>query len=75
MPQGIVDLLEAVEVEVEQGQPPPGARRDGQGLDQAVLEQAAVGQAGQRVVVREMLDAVTRFLGARQQTAGVRISR
>ena len=71
MAQRVVDLLEAVEVEIEQGQPPPGARRDGQGLDQAVLEQAAVGQAGQRVVVGQMLDAVAQFLGAGEQAPGV----
>ena len=69
MAQEIVDLLEAVQVEIEQGQAAPGARRDGQGLDQAVLEQAAVGQAGQRVVVRQMLDAVAQFLGAGEQAA------
>ena len=69
--QRVVDLLEPVEVEVEKREAPPRPCGDRQGLDQPVLEQAPVGQAGQGIVVRQMLDAVARLLGPGEQSAGV----
>ncbi len=46
----VVDLLEVVQVEEEEGQGGTDARGDAQGLLQAVAEQGAIGQVGQRVV-------------------------
>ena len=50
VPEGVVDLLEAVEVEHEHGQHAVRARRPGEGLVEAVAEQGAVGETGQSVV-------------------------
>ena len=48
VPQGVVDVLEAVEVhEQQRGEPIVGS----DGLDEGLLEAQAVGQAGERVVV------------------------
>jgi hypothetical protein len=55
--QAVVDVLEAVQVHEEHGQvavAPLGAR---QGLAAAVHQQGAVGQAGQRVVIGQLVDA------------------
>ena len=56
VPQRVVDLLEQVEVEVEQRQPVAVALGVAQLLLQAVVEQATVGQAGQRIEVRLLPD-------------------
>ena len=61
----VVDLLEAVEVEQQQRQRLAGARRGAQRLGQAVLEQQAVGQPGQRVVHRLMAQPALLRLGER----------
>jgi hypothetical protein len=56
--EAVVDLLEVVEVDEEDRQPPPVAARAVQRAAHPVDEQAAVGQAGQLVVqrrVRELL--------------------
>ena len=52
----VVDDFEAIEVEEEDRQPAVIALRVRQRDGQAVLEQQAVRQAGQRVVIREVLD-------------------
>ena len=51
----VVDLLEAVEIEHQQGDLLARAAIAGQRLGEAVLEQGAVGEAGQLVVERLML--------------------
>ena len=51
MAEAVIDLLEAVQVEIEQGDPAPRPRRHGKRLDQSVLEQAAIGQAGEDIVM------------------------
>jgi hypothetical protein len=50
----VVDLLEAVEVDEEHGEPAPMAMRRMDGLTETVGEQQPVGQAGERVVLGEM---------------------
>ncbi len=54
----IVDRLEAVEVEEHQRHATLHAVRMRLRLGDAVAEQQAIGQAGQRVVVRQILDAL-----------------
>ena len=51
----VVDVLEAVEVEIEQREPLPGLARFDQGAIEPVAEQRPVGEAGQRVVEGEVL--------------------
>ncbi len=55
--EGVVDLLEAVEVEVDQRELAPGAARARDRLLQGVLELEPVRDLGQRVVAREVTDA------------------
>ena len=54
----LVDHLEAVEVEEEDGEPLPPPLGAGQRRPQMPEQQAAVGQVGQRVVVGQVLDLV-----------------
>ncbi len=58
MPQGVVDRFEAVEVEEHQHDPGLLALGVLQRRMQAILEQGAVGQVSQRVVVRQTVDTV-----------------
>ena len=51
MPEPIVDLLEAVDVEVQQGQRAVLPLRPGCGVGQAILEQIAVRKVGQQIEV------------------------
>ena len=52
-PEGVVDGLEAVEVDEDHGQPVAVAAGLGEGDAEAVVEEAPVGQAGQGVAVGE----------------------
>ena len=54
----IVDVLEAVEVEEQHRELAAPAMRAGDRLSDAVGQQRAIGQAGQRVVVRHVHDAL-----------------
>ncbi len=54
--EAVVDLLEVVEIEHHHGDPAALAARLAHRLAQAVEQQRAVGQAGQRVVMGEMAD-------------------
>jgi hypothetical protein len=65
MAERVVDLLEAVEIEQQQRQRIARARRGAQRLRQAVVEQHAVGQAGQRIVHRLMAQPALLQLGER----------
>ncbi len=56
MSVGVIDGLEAIEVHEQQRHLPAGAFAMRDRLFHAVLEQQAVGQAGQRIVVGEILD-------------------
>ena len=57
MPPAVVDQLEVVEVEEEHGeQAIPIAPRAERGIGQALHEERAVGEPGERVVVGEVLD-------------------
>ncbi|OIQ87432.1 hypothetical protein GALL_306830 [mine drainage metagenome] len=56
MPEAVVDLLEVVEVEEQDGQTLAVAPGGGDRQLQAVVEQHAIGQAGQGVVVRHVAD-------------------
>ena len=58
VPEAVVDQLEIVEVDESNGHPPVVALRVENGLRQPVLEQAAVWQAGQGIMVRHETDAV-----------------
>ena len=61
MPQGVVHRFELVQVEVEQGEAGGVALGANDRLRHAIVEQQAVGQAGQVVVVRQVLDALRRL--------------
>ena len=54
---GVVNLLEAVEVEQKQGERAVGPAGAVYGVGEALLEETAVGQAGELVVKREPLVA------------------
>jgi hypothetical protein len=78
MPEPIVDLLEAIDVEVQQGQRAVLAFRPGCGVGQAILEQVAVREAGQRIVVGLVDETLQQWLaldrvahGTQQRIAGV----
>ena len=53
MPEAVVDELEVVQVDIQHSHPGAGALGAGQRQLQVLLEQDAVGQPGQRVVVRQ----------------------
>ncbi len=55
--QRVVDLLESIQVQEQHREPPVVAMGLVDGLDEQLAEQAAVGQAGQPVVIGEVLDA------------------
>ncbi len=55
MPQAVVDHLEAVQVQEQDGHLPVPAPGHVQGVGDAVLQQGAVGQAGEQVVVGDVL--------------------
>ena len=57
----VIHRLETVQIDVGHGQSPPGALRPGQRLIQPVAQQAAVGQAGEDVVVGHLVQG--RFMG------------
>ena len=52
----VVDLLEAVKVQVEHGQAVAGLRRVGDGVLQFALQLMTVGQSGQRIVAGAVLE-------------------
>ena len=52
----IVDVLEVVEIDQQQGHRLRASARLGDGVLQAVVQQDPIGQAGQRVVVRHVMD-------------------
>ena len=54
----VVDVLEAVEIEEQHGELAASAMRAGDRLPDAIREQRPVGQAGQRVVMRHVHDAL-----------------
>ena len=57
---GVVHQLEAVKVDEEHRHGLPAASRVRHGFQQAVVEEVPVGQAGQRVELRETLEALLR---------------
>ena len=57
--EGIVDRLEAVEVDEEHRHLPIGAARQFEGVADALLQQVAVGEAGQGVVQGEVAQPVS----------------
>ncbi len=58
MPERVVDLLEAIEIEQQHGEALVIAMRAQDRLLQPIEEQRAVGQVGERVVVGEIGDAL-----------------
>ncbi len=56
VPESVVDLLEVVEVHEQHRAATAGAGSQGQGVLEAVKEQPAIGQPGERVVERQTLD-------------------
>jgi 3-methyladenine DNA glycosylase/8-oxoguanine DNA glycosylase len=60
MAEGVVDVLEAVEIDEQDRQSGLVAVGTLQRLVQAVAEQQAVGQAGQRIVVRLVIELIVR---------------
>jgi len=65
MSQGVVDPLEAIEVQEQHGHAVAMALGAFQGLLQAGAEQQPVGQAGQGVVMRQVAEAVAGLLQRR----------
>ena len=61
--QALVDLAEAVQVEVDQADAPAGFARGVDGGVQAVAELAAVGELGQAVVVGQVVEPALGLLG------------
>ena len=62
MAVNVVDRLEAVEVDAEDGERLAGVGGAGDGAGEMVVEHRPVGQAGQRVVIGEVGDPRRRFL-------------
>eukprot|EP01022_Parablepharisma_sp_SALTPOND_P027435 TRINITY_DN665_c0_g3_i1.p1 TRINITY_DN665_c0_g3~~TRINITY_DN665_c0_g3_i1.p1 ORF type:complete len:1952 (-),score=631.07 TRINITY_DN665_c0_g3_i1:246-6101(-) len=60
MADGVVQGLEVIQVDEQQGRTSLGAQREGDGLLEAVQQQGAIGQAGQGVEEGQFADA---FLG------------
>ena len=58
--QRVVDLLEPVQVHEDHGEPVPVAMGLREGDGEAVFEEAAVGEVGERVAVDELLHLLTR---------------
>ncbi len=56
MAEAVVHVLQPVDVQRQQRERPPFARRGGHRLPDAVAEELAVGQPGKRVVVGELLE-------------------
>ena len=69
-PEQIVDQLEAVEIEDHHRQPLLVAPRPLDRLGQPVVEQQAIGQPGQRVVVGEVADRLLGLLAQRDVAHG-----
>jgi hypothetical protein len=64
--EGVVDLLEAVEVEEQHGELALVALRRGDGVAEQLREHRPVGQAGERVVGSEVLDALVGLLAPQE---------
>src|SRR5450759_1274180 len=62
VPQQMVEIGEAVDVDVQQRDPPAAALGARQGLSEAVAEQGTIREPGQRVVKGESLDELLRAL-------------
>jgi hypothetical protein len=58
MAVGVVDLLEAVQIDHEQRQPLFIAGRSQNGLLEAIVQQRAIGQVGEQIVVGQVGDAL-----------------
>ncbi len=57
MAEGVVDGLEVIQIDEQQGADQIVATRLAKGVGQGFVQLAAVGQAGQLVVIGEILDA------------------
>ena len=55
MPQVVVDRLESIEIEKQQRHPARRPFRRLERLGQPIVEQRSIGQAGQRIVVRHVI--------------------
>ena len=55
--EGVIDVLEPIQIDKQQGKAGLTALGDGLHLAEAVIEQKAVGQSGQKVVMGHVLDA------------------
>ena len=64
----IIDFLEPVEVEAQDGEPPPGRQRRCNFLVELVVEAAAIGEARQRVVVGKKENVLFRLLARAKVT-------
>ncbi len=70
---GVVDKFEAVDVDEQNGQGIGGARRGGEGELQPIVEQSAIGKAGEGIVVglkRQLFVELAMFVGDADQFAG-----
>ena len=60
--EGIIDILEAVEVDEDESQPATVPLRPGNRVLHALFEHQAVGKTGQMIVIGQILDALVGFL-------------
>ena len=56
MAPDVVDLFEAVDVHEEDGKPVAAALRRGNRLGQPIVEEGPIGQVGERIVERQLLE-------------------
>ena len=77
MPERVVDVLEVIQVEEQQGPAHVMPRQQGALLGQAIHQQGPVGQVGERVVIGQMTHLclrgfqLTDVTGDQQQASGV----
>ena len=62
VPEGVIDLLEVVEVDEVHGEAPAPQAEDGKRILQRLDQLGAIGEAGQRVVMGEEADAPIHLL-------------
>ena len=62
VPEQVVDLLEPVEVEAQNGEPPPGVQRRFDLLIELLVEAGAIGKPGEGVMVGKKENVPFRFL-------------
>ena len=71
MAEGVIDILEPVQIQIQDGDVLAGLLCSVQQLRDLRLQQAAIGQTGQRVIVGQLLDPLARLFPLHGQSAQV----